>query len=190
MPFANTDRRWGGVAKTLHWVIALLILSQFVLAELAENAGALKRTNPAAAIEQLTLLARHKSLGITILGLALIRIAWRFGSRTPSDPPTMPPWQRTAARVSHTAFYALLFVLPVTGWIMSSASNFPVSWFGLVQLPDLVGADHDLHETFEEVHEVLAWTLASLAGLHVAAALKHHFFDRDDVLRRMLPWGG
>ena len=190
MPWLNTDGRWGAVAKTLHWVIALLVLSQFVLAQLAENAGALKRTNPAAVIEQLTLLARHKSLGITIFGLASIRLLWRLASKVPADPSGMPRWQRVAARGSHTLFYVLLFALPLTGWMLSSASNYPVSWFGLVQLPDLVAPNRDLHERLEEVHEVLAWTLASVAFVHIAAALKHHFFDRDDVLRRMLPWGG
>jgi cytochrome b561 len=190
MALSNSERRWGSVAQTLHWVIAALIVVQFTLALLADRAGELKREHPAAALEQLALLARHKSFGITILGLALIRLVWRATSPVPRMPRTMPLWQVGAARISHFLLYGFLFALPITGWIMSSASNYPVSWFGLVKLPDLVAPDRALHETFVEVHHFLAWSLLTIASLHVLAALKHHFFDRDDVLKRMLPWTG
>jgi cytochrome b561 len=100
----------------------------------------------------------------------------------------MPGWQRLAAQINHWALYALLFAMPLTGWMMSSASNYPVSWFGLAQLPDLVAPDRSLKELLEEVHELLAIVLIALALLHVAAALKHQFFDRDGLLFRMLPW--
>jgi len=101
----------------------------------------------------------------------------------------MPRWQLAAARLNHWALYAILFAMPITGWLMSSASNIPVSWFGLVQLPDFVEPDRGLKETFEEVHESLAYVLYALAGLHVAAALKHQFVDKDGLIFRMLPGG-
>ena len=190
MSAANTPTRWGSVAQSLHWVIALLILAQFVLAQLAENAGALRRENPAAALEQLALLARHKSIGITILALAVVRLVWRWTSTVPAMPAAMPGWQVFLARGTHVAFYALLFALPITGWITSSTANFPVAWFGLFTLPDLVGPNRELHEQFEEIHHLCGTALWILAAVHVAAALQHHFFAKDDVLKRMLPWRG
>lgn len=188
MKLLNNDSRWGAIAQTLHWVIAALVITQFTLAQLAENAGALKREHPAAAIEQLALLARHKSVGITILMLAIVRLLWRTVSAVPPLPVSTPRWQAKLAHASHALFYVLLFALPITGWLMSSAANYPVSWFGLATLPNLVAPNHDLHETLEGVHVTLAWTLFVLAIVHVLAALKHHFFDHDEVLARMLPW--
>jgi len=189
MALLNSDRRFGAVAQTLHWVIAGLIILQYVLVELAEEAEHARKTNPAAAMEQLALMARHKSFGITILALALLRLLWRWRSPPPAFPVAMPHWQIWVARALHYAFYALLILLPVTGWLMSSAANRPVSWFGLFTLPDLVAPDKSLRHTLGEVHETAFSTLFVLAVVHVAAALKHHWFDRDDVLRRMLPWG-
>jgi cytochrome b561 len=102
----------------------------------------------------------------------------------------MPRWQHAASRLTHAAFYLLLFAMPVSGWLMSSASNYPVSWFGLLQLPDFVRPDEGLKDLLEDVHETLAKALIALAVLHVVAALKHQFIDRDGLLMRMLPWRG
>ena len=99
----------------------------------------------------------------------------------------MPRWQVVAAKLSHYGFYALLFAMPLSGLVMSAAANYPVSYFGLFTLPDLVAPDEGLKHLMEEVHETLFLCLVALASLHVAAALKHHFVDHDDVLRRMLP---
>ncbi|NJN51777.1 MAG: cytochrome b [Gammaproteobacteria bacterium] len=184
----NVTARFGAVARLLHWLIALLIILQFVLAELAEEAGAARKTDPGAAMEQLMLMARHKSFGITILLLAVVRLAWRLRYAPPPWPPTMPRWQIKAALVTHWAFYALLFLLPISGWLASSAENYPVSWFGLIQLPDFIGPDEAIAHDLEELHETLFGVLVALAALHVIAALKHHFLDHDDVLKRMLPW--
>ena len=107
---------------------------------------------------------------------------------TPPLPNTLKPWERVAAHVTHYGLYLLLFAMPITGWIMSSARNFPVSWFSLFQLPDLVGQNRPLYDTMHSVHEALSWVLLGFAVLHVAAALKHHFFLKDTVLRRMLPF--
>jgi cytochrome b561 len=179
MPARNSALRYGIVAQTLHWAIVVLLIVQVTLGMIADELPL--------GLEKLALLARHKSFGITILGLAVIRLAWRWIDRPPPPPP-MPRWQQLAANLNHWALYALLFAMPLSGWMMSSASNYPVSWFGLAQLPDLVLPDRSLKEQLEEVHELLATILISLALLHVAAALKHQFFDRDGLLFRMLPW--
>jgi cytochrome b561 len=105
----------------------------------------------------------------------------------PVNPPGMARWQRIASHISHGALYALLIVTPLLGWLMSSARNFPVSWFGLVTLPDLIAPNRPAYELLHDAHELMAGTMFWLALLHVAAALKHHFIDRDNVLRRMLP---
>lgn len=181
MPARNTPVRYGYVAQTLHWTIVGLLIVQVTLAKIAEGLPL--------GLEKLAVLARHKSFGITILGLAVVRLAWRFFNRPPPLPP-MPGWQAALARLNHWALYALLFATPIAGWLMSSASNYPVSWFGLVQLPDFVAPNEALEEQLEEVHEALAKSLIVLALLHLAAALKHQFIDRDGLLYRMLPWRG
>jgi len=181
MPLTNTATRYGLGPQLLHWIVVILVVVQYVLAESAEELPI--------GMEKLAVLSQHKSVGITILVIALVRVAWRLLDRPPPPPP-MPAWQRAASTLVHWGLYALLFAMPLTGWMMSSAANYPVSWFGLVQLPDLVMPSEDLKEVLEELHEGLFVALLSLAGLHVLAALKHQFVDRDGLLGRMLPWGG
>ena len=179
MPIRNTTTRWGSVAQLLHWVIVALIITQFVFGYKAHWATGISKLAP---------VITHKSWGITILGLAVIRLVWRLMNPTPLLPADLKPWERAAAHVSHYGLYILLFVMPLTGWIASSARSFPVSWFGLVQLPDFVAPNRPLYDTLMTVHYWLSWSLVAIALLHVAAALKHHFVLKDDVLRRMLPF--
>jgi cytochrome b561 len=179
MGLRNTPERYGSVAQTLHWVVVLLLIGQVAVGKIAHEMPD--------GFDKLVLLARHKSVGITILALAALRLAWRLVDRPPAPPP-MPRWQFVASRATHWGLYALLFAMPLTGWMMSSASNYPVSWFGLVQLPDFVAPDRDLKHLMEEIHETLAKALIALALLHVAAALKHQFVNRDGLIWRMLPW--
>ena len=181
MSLTNTNTRYGLVPQLLHWLVVLLLIAQFLLAEAAEDA-------PEGA-EQLATLAWHKSVGITILLLAFARIAWRVFDRPPPLPP-QPRWLEGAAALTHWGLYALLFALPLTGWMMSSSAGYPVAWFGFFQLPDLVMPSESLEEILHEVHETLATGLLVLAGVHVLAALKHQFVDRDGLMSRMLPWGG
>jgi cytochrome b561 len=180
MPIRNTTARWGAIAQTFHWVIVALIITQFVLINIEGNLPL--------GLHKLIWLARHKSVGITILGLAILRLAWRWMNPTPELPNTLKPYERVLAKVTHVGLYVLLFIMPLTGWTMSSARNFPVSWFNLVQLPDLVGPNRALYDTLHTTHAVLAWLLVGVATLHVLAALKHHFVLKDDTLRRMLPF--
>jgi len=179
MPARNTPDRYGSVAQTLHWLVVALLVIQFTLGKIAENLP----LGP----DKLGTLARHKSVGITILTLAVLRLAWRSFNPPPPLPP-MPRWQVLAARASHAALYALLFAMPLTGWMMSSASNYPVSWFGFIQLPDLVAPDADLKQMLRDTHGLLSNVLATLVGVHLLAALKHQFHDRDGLMFRMLPW--
>jgi cytochrome b561 len=179
MPLRNSADRYGSVAQLLHWLVVALIVVQFALASAAEDLPA--------GMEKLALIARHKSFGITILLLAALRLAWRFVNQPPPLPAGMGELQRKAARLSHGLLYGLLFALPVTGWMQSSAANYPVSWFNLVQLPDLVGPSESAHDVLHETHEVLATALVVITVLHVLAALKHQFIDKDGVLARMLP---
>ena len=179
MLLRNTDTRWGAVAKTFHWLIAVLILVQGLIGLTMVELG----MTPA----KVRVFALHKSIGLTILALALLRIAWRLSQRAPRDPP-MPRWQRVAARISHLCLYLLILALPVSGWLFNSAANFPLSWFGVVRVPSLTGGyDPALKPQALAAHVALFWILVALLAIHVGAALWHHFRRHDDVLLRMLP---
>lgn len=163
----------------LHWLIALLIFSTFPLGIYMHDLPFSPR--------RLQLISYHKWLGVTIFMLALLRILWRLGHPAPPLPAALPAWQRLGAVATHHLLYLLLIVIPLSGWLMSSAKGVPVVYLGLVQLPDLVGRDKVLGELLARVHQGLNLALAALVALHVLAALKHHFLDRDDVLVRMIP---
>ena len=182
MTFRNTTNSWGALSKALHWLIVLLIINQWVI---AERADALPL-----GLAKLQVLAWHKSFGITILGLAVIRLLWRWMNPTPDLRAETKPWERVLAKLTHVLLYALIFAMPLTGWMMSSAKNFPVSWFRLFQLPDLVQPDEAMFHRMQDLHHLLFKILVGVALLHIAGALKHHFVDRNDVLKRMLPFGG
>lgn len=179
MQLQNDESRYGVVAQFFHWAVAVLIIVQYTLANIAGDLP----LGPA----KIAVLARHKSVGITILALVLLRLAWRWLNVVPPEPDDIPRWQKVAARISHVALYVLLIATPIVGWLMSSARNFPVSWFGLVTLPDVIAPNRPAYDFLHQAHEFMALTLFWLALLHIAAALKHHFVDRDQVLRRMLP---
>ncbi len=180
MALRNTTRRWGAIAQTFHWVIVALVIVQVTL-------GSIGADLPPGA-RQLRVLAYHKSVGLTILALAAIRLAWRWLNEHPPLPENLKRYELALARFSHVALYVLLLAVPLTGWTMSSARGFPVSWFGFFQLPDLVPKSRPLYEALLMTHDTLAWTLVAVATLHVLGALKHHFWHKDDVLKRMLPF--
>lgn len=180
MQLMNDETRYGAIAQVLHWLVVILIIAQVVL---ASRAHALP-LGPA----KLVTLAQHKSVGMTVLMLAVVRLIWRAVNRQPTS--VGPDWQRRLARLSHFLLYASLVTLPILGWLMSSARNFPVSWFGVFTFPDLIAPDNALYEFFRKAHGTLAKLFVVLALGHMLAALKHHFIDRDDVLRRMLPGAG
>lgn len=165
-------------AIALHWLIAALILVAFPLGVYMHELPLSPR--------KLQLYSYHKWLGITVLLAVAVRLLWRIGHRPPAPLPG-PRWQVAAAHAVHHLLYLLIVAVPLSGWLMSSALGFPVVWFGVLPLPDLVAKDKELGEALKIVHQGLNFSLLALVVVHVAAALKHHFFDRDATLVRMLP---
>ncbi|MEP6547266.1 MAG: cytochrome b [Gammaproteobacteria bacterium] len=180
MPNQSSPTRYGAVAQAFHWVIAALVVTQFVLANLAEDLPI--------GVHKLALLARHKSFGMTVLMLAILRVLWRLKHRPPQLPAAMKPVERMLAHSTHIAFYVLLFAMPLTGWLMSSAKNYSVSWFGLFTWPNLIGKNEAAFDLLRSTHGILSEVLFVIAVLHILAALNHHFWHKDDVLLRMLPY--
>jgi cytochrome b561 len=178
----NDAQRYGFVAVLLHWAMALVLLSLVGL-------GLYMVALPDVGYDQvkITLILVHKSVGMIALGLALARICWRAFNALPPLAGALRAWQQLAARVVHLCFYALMVLLPLTGWLMSSAGGYPVPVFGWFNLPDLIGQDPRLFEALIVLHRWLADALLALAALHAGAALDHHFRRRDDTLSRMLP---
>ena len=175
----NSREKFGSVAIGLHWLVAVLTLTLLGVG--------LYMSDMEASATKLTLYGLHKSFGATVLFLMVLRLAWRLASVQPDFVTTMKPLEKTAAKLAYFGFYVLLFVMPMSGWLMSSAAGRPVNVFGLFTLPDLIAPDKDLRELFGEGHELAAWALMGLIALHVMAALKHHFIIKDDTLRKMLP---
>ncbi|WP_448579590.1 cytochrome b [Thermaurantiacus sp.] len=184
-----TGRRgYSRLAIALHWVIALMILGNLVGGLVAHEM--LEAATGADRAQGLRLMELHKSAGLTILGLSLVRLATRLLAGVPALPVHMTATERALARIVHGGFYVLMLALPLAGWVMVSASPSaaPLSWFGLVSWPLLpVPVSAGLGEAAAEAHELLALGMLALLALHVAGALKHHVLDRDEVLARMLP---
>lgn len=175
--------RYDPVAVTLHWVIALLIIAMIPLGFFMGDLP------PTIKFDAYTL---HKSLGILVLAFSVFRVIWRFLNPPPALPVQMPAWEKLAARVSHWALYFLILALPLTGWLMVSASRkYPTIFFWSGEVPFLPLPEpmlnKDTAHMFNETHELLAFIAIALVGLHLSAALKHHFVDRDSVLVRMMP---
>jgi len=169
--------RYSRPAIVLHWLMALLIFVAFPL-------GVYMHELPLSP-DKLKLYSYHKWIGITILMLVAIRLAWRATHTPPPLPQSVAGWQRRASAIVHGMLYLLMVAIPLSGWLMSSAKGFPVVWFGVLPLPDLVGKDKALGELLAEVHEVLNFTMLGLVVLHVGAALQHHFIERQPFLQRM-----
>ncbi|MDA1064503.1 MAG: cytochrome b, partial [Proteobacteria bacterium] len=157
----SSATRYHSFSQFLHWAIAGLIVLQFILANLAEGAA-----DSGSALRELALLANHKSVGITVLALVIVRLMWRVKKPPPALPATMDQWQILASHISHWALYGLIILIPVSGWLMSSASAYSVSWFNLFQLPDFVAPDPGLKELFKETHELLGKLLFVVAVVH------------------------
>jgi len=179
----NTIRRYGAIAILLHWAMALLLVGLVAM-------GLYMTRLPDAGFDKtkILLIMYHKEFGILALGLVGVRWGWRFGNVKPGLV-DMPEWQKVAARFVHLCFYAFMIALPLSGWLMSSAAGFPVSFFGLFFLPDLVDYNERQFQFFLALHRFLGWALIPLIAVHVGAALAHHFIHRDESLRKMLPAG-
>ena len=175
--------RYSGIAITLHWLLALLLVGMFVL-------GVYMSGLPFSP-QRLKLYNWHKWAGVVVLTLSFLRLLWRLAHRPPALPAAvaaaMPPWQHWAHHGTHYALYALFFAVPLIGWAYSSAAGFPIVVFGVLPLPDFMPVDKPLAELIKPWHGYAAYAMAALVLLHVAAALKHQLIDRDGLLARMLP---
>ncbi|HEY0107921.1 MAG TPA: cytochrome b [Rhizomicrobium sp.] len=184
--------RYNSVAMAFHWTIALLLIANIALGLYMSD---LPRSDPG----KFAIFQIHKSIGLTVLVLSLLRLAWRLANPAPPLPHSMHPAAKRVARFTHYVFYLLIIFIPLTGWLMVSASSLGngTDYFGLFTWPNLSfwagdtrAQQHAAHETFESAHVFLAWSAIVLVPIHVAAALYHHILLKDDVLRRMLPFTG
>lgn len=167
-------------AIAFHWLVALFIFAAFALG--------LYMADLALSPQKLRLYSYHKWLGVTIFMLVLARLAWRLSHPVPALPVTLPRWQNVASKITHVALYALMVVIPLSGWLYSSAAGVQTVYLGLLPLPNLVVPDKALATLLRGVHWSLNVTLFVIFCVHTGAALKHHFIDRDGVLARMLPF--
>ncbi|HRN62992.1 MAG TPA: cytochrome b [Luteimonas sp.] len=180
MTLKNTDDRWGSVSQAFHWLIVLLILG---LAIVGLTMGELPRTP-----KYFWVYTAHKSMGITVLVLMLLRLAWRLYAGAPRPVAGTPGWQAAIASVTHWLLYALALAIPLSGWLYDSASGLrPFRYFGQFDMPKLVAPNEWLADRARDTHELLFWVLVVLVALHAGAAIYHHLFQRDDTLVRMLP---
>lgn len=182
MSIKSTPARFGIVAKLFHWIMAAMILGMIGL-------GLYMHELPFSP-EKFELYGLHKSIGMTILVLALLRLGWRAIDIRPDHSPRIPPEHVKLAAAAHWALYGLMLALPLSGWLMTSATGTGIAIFdtGLIA-PGLIGADEDMVLLFRIIHDTLGKALMAVVAIHIGAALKHQFFDKDATLRRMLPWG-
>ncbi len=172
-----TIDRYTLIQKILHWLIALAVIGALGVGAALDWLG-----NGALGNQ---LYALHKATGMLILGLMLLRIVARIIFGAPPLPVSVPSWQRTAAAASHFLLYALILLMPVIGWAATSAFPAPIPFFGLFDVPALIGADRDLSKQLFAIHEWMGKAIFALVALHIAAALKHALVEKDGVLRRM-----
>ena len=171
---------YGGVAKGLHWLIVALLIAQYAIA------WTMPDINPRTVLPN-TLVDLHFSIGVTILGLAVLRLIWRWRYPVPLISDNVPLWQDWAARMTHGLLYFLLFLLPILGWVDSGFRALPIRFYELVTIPPLIAASRALAGRTGDIHTLVSYILLGVIGLHVLATLYHHFWLRDRVVYRMLP---
>lgn len=179
MIWRNTTARYGAVAQGFHWIVALCVIGLLIVGLLMTD----MKPSP----DMAKVYALHKSLGITVLALAVLRLIWKLSNAHPHSLPTHQRWEKFLAKLVHVFLYFAIIGMPLSGWIMSSAKGYPVSVFGLFTLPDLVEPSKQIGKLANEFHELTAYALIAAIGLHFAGAMKHHIFDKDSTLRRMIP---
>jgi len=182
----TTDtRRYNGIAMALHWLMAFFIVAMLVIGKIMVD---LPDNDP----DKFAFYQTHKSVGLTILALTLLRIVWRVIHKSPALPADMPRWEQVAAKATQGMLYVMMIAIPLTGWAIASSSTLGITtlWFGLFEVPSLPGisADKGTEELAKTVRELLGNLTILLLLLHTAAALKHHFWNRDDVLKSMVPF--
>jgi cytochrome b561 len=179
--FLNSEGAYGIIAQVLHWCVTALIFIQIPLGLYAANLPV--------SLARLQWLSYHKSSGLTILALVLLRLVWRWIDVPPALPNTMAHWERRAAHAMHWALYAVPVLAMLAGWLYASAAGLSVNWFGLILIPDLIAKNTELAPLFKELHHGLVGLLVVLLIGHIGAAARHAFVLRDNVAQRMLPAG-
>ncbi len=177
-----STQHWGIVTKTLHWLMAIMIIGLLAAGFIMEG---LENSNPL----KFQIYQIHKSFGLTIMVLAALRLIWRFTGETPPLPAGTPAWQVASAHASHVSLYGLMVLMPLSGYVMTSASTLgiPTKYFGLFTVPHLIERNADLSSTASEVHEIVAFAFIAVLSIHILAAIKHVLIDGDGVFARMLP---
>ena len=175
-----SPQRYTPAAIALHWLLAALIIGNLCFG--------LYMVDLPLSPQKLKYLSWHKWVGITVLTFSAARILWRIGNPAPELPDTMRPWERRLAHASHGLLYILFFAAPITGWLFSSAAGIQTVYLGILPIPDLIAKNKELADILKVTHRWINYTMAAVIVLHVAAALKHHFVDRDDVMARMIPF--
>ena len=181
-PAPDSRTRYTRVAIGLHWLIAVALVGRF-------SVGLYMVELPLSP-QKLRIYSWHKWAGVTIFLCVGLRLGWRLLHAPPELPAAMPAWQRNIAGATHVLLYLLMFAVPLSGWLMSSAKGFQTVYFGVLPLPDLLIKNQELGDLLKEMHTLLNFSMATLVAAHLGAALKYHFIDRDDVLARMLPFFG
>ena len=179
MIWRNTTTRYGAVAQGFHWLVALLVIGMLAMGLWMDGLKA----GP----DKLNIYALHKSVGITVLALVVLRLIWKLSNPHPQALPTHQQWEKFLAKLVHVFLYFAIIGMPLSGWIMSSAKGFPVSVFGWFTLPDLVEPSKDIGKLAKEFHELTAFALIGAIVLHFVGAMKHNVIDKDGTLRWILP---
>ena len=181
MGLTNTNDRYGSLSIAMHWLMFLLLIGVYACIELRELYP--KGSDPREALK-----TWHFTLGLTVFVLVWLRLALRLSQVTPSIAPPIPGWQNLLSKLVHFALYALMILMPVAGWLILSGEGKVIPFYGL-ELPALMGKNKDLAHTLEEIHETAGQVGYFLIGFHAVAGLYHHYFMRDNTLKRMLPGG-
>lgn len=179
MLIKNTKARFGLVSKALHWTAAALMLGLIWLGWYMVDLTYYDKWYNAS-------LHYHKSLGLLVLVLALVKIGWQWHTRAPASLPDLKTWEKVGAKLMHYVLWGMLLLLPITGYLISTSAGKPIQLFNWFELPPLVEVDEALRELAIAVHYYLAYAALLLIAAHAGAALKHHFINRDDTLKRML----
>ena len=174
----NTADRYGSLSRFFHWAIALIIIPMLAFGPFMDDLP--KAYKP-------TVYFMHKSFGLTVLLLVMLRLVWTLTNKAPALPTSIPAWQAYMAKLGHWFLYLLMLAMPITGLLMSVAANRLPSFFGLftVTVPG-VPISKPLAKLMNTSHGIIGWTLVAIISLHIIAALRHHYVLKDDVLKRML----
>jgi len=179
MQLSRKPTRYGAVAQFFHWAVVVLIAFQYTWAWRIDETEAVRA--------RFELVIQHKTIGMAILVLAILRLVWRLFNRPPPLPKHLASWEVWAAKLGHAGLYVLIFIVPISGWLYSQAAGYGDYWWGPVSFPSFIEASPAAEDFFYELHELLVTLLMILAAVHILAALRHHFFLKDNVLKRMLP---